>query len=105
MLRGGVFRPVDDAQILPSPAFDGRLYQSLLAVADIVVRLDYQPLTAPTCQLFPPVDKRLYCGFIIQVYHPVGGCQHQLFITRTEVPDLLHVPLMRLVGMHRPFSG
>ncbi len=56
ILFGGVVGAVDDAQVFPTSAFHGGLYQPLLASHDEVQRLDDHPFAPPSGQGFPPLD-------------------------------------------------
>ena len=56
MPLGGVFRSVDDSQILPAATFDAWLGESLRPSVDDVVRLDDYAFAAGGGELLPPGD-------------------------------------------------
>src|SRR5687768_10152825 len=54
MLRRGVFRAVDDAEVFPAAALDRRLDQALAAPRGELQRLDHHALAAAVREVLPP---------------------------------------------------
>ena len=95
-----VFGAVDDPQVLPPPAFDGRLNQSSSAPGSKSYRLHHHALTARGSQFFPPGDALRLRRRLLQTDHAEWRCQNQGRVGLRQASHHLHLPAMILVRVH-----
>jgi hypothetical protein len=82
MFRSGVFRPVDDPQILPPPALNGGLHPAPSPSCDIGQGLDDHAFAAALGKLQPPLGGRLHTGRIVQRHRPMGSGENPVRVHR-----------------------
>src|SRR4051794_21670196 len=104
VLRQGVFRTVDDPQVLPPPALERRLDEPPPSLRQEIQGLDHHPLAAAAGEVLPPGRGRLLARGSGQVHHAAGGGGEQVRIGLAEGGEGLQVPEVVLVHVDRPFA-
>src|SRR6266849_5453646 len=78
----GVFRPINDPKVLPTPAFHRRLNDPFRGVGHKLERLDHHAFASPTRQLFPPARPVLLAGRVGDIDHLEPGADEHVVIRR-----------------------
>src|SRR4029077_9169553 len=104
MLRCGVLRPVDDAEVLSPTALHRWLHQPSSALRNKLKRLHDHALTSGKSEFLPPRDPFLLACLVTEIDCSVWSSQQKPGIGCAKASQSRHVPHVVFIRVHHPFA-
>ena len=100
VMRRGIFRSIDDSQILLAATFHSRLNQSALVLGDKLERLDDHSFAAGTGQILLPLNGGRHLVRHLDVHSSVRGGEQNFAVCLGDFAENIHMPLVIFVGVN-----